>query len=91
SFQGGVNTFKIHDITKDELQQKILEKLPFGAVLVHGDNSTSDSYEAFVNITQPCDLSGLIRNQPNNSLIFMTLSLKKRLVKNSMFFDTSTY
>ncbi|MFX5085267.1 hypothetical protein ABTC40_21725, partial [Acinetobacter baumannii] len=31
SFHGGVNTFKIHDITKDELQQKILEKLPFGA------------------------------------------------------------
>ncbi len=48
-------------------------------------------HTAFVNITQPCDLSGLIRNQPNNSLIFMTLSLKKRLVKNSMFFDTSTY
>lgn len=92
SFKGYDHDLSIQSKKREELKNSILHDIPFGAVLKSGPINTPLD-EVYINITQPCDLSDIVRSPKKSirSIQLIKMSPEKKSLNQSAIFDTSNY
>ncbi|CAM4160554.1 hypothetical protein [Acinetobacter pragensis] len=92
SFKGYTNILAIQSKSIQDLKKSILHDIPFGAVLK--TKSITDPVESiYINITQPCDLSDIVRSSKGSdrSIQLIKMEATKKGLNESTIFDTNNY
>ncbi|MFL9533432.1 hypothetical protein ACKEPO_17275, partial [Acinetobacter baumannii] len=92
SFKGYSKNLEIASKSIVELEKSILHDIPFGAVL-KAKSITSPVENIYINITQPCDLSDIVRSskRSDRSIQLIKMEPTKKGLHESAIFDTTNY
>lgn len=92
SFKGYSKNLAISSKAIIELEKSILHDIPFGAVL-KTKSITQPVENIYINITQPCDLSDIVRSskRSNRSIQLIKMEPTKKGLNESAIFDTANY
>ena len=92
SFKGYSKNIQISSKDILELEKSVLHDIPFGAILKN--KSVTDAVEnIYINITQPCDLSDIVRSskRSDRSIQLIKMEPTKKGLNESAIFDTANY